>query len=80
VTGDAASPLGLLGSVVVCADMVPLKAAEALDAQMDDAAPNTGVVRAMATAAANTDPGGAGTAAGTYAEATGNFYVVCMAI
>jgi prepilin-type N-terminal cleavage/methylation domain-containing protein len=80
ITGDASSPLGLLGTLVLCADMVPLKAAEALDAQLDDATPNGGVLRAMATTAANTNPGNAGSAAATYSEATGSFYVVCMSI
>lgn len=74
VSGNARNPLGLSGSVVVCADMVPLKAAEALDTQLDDGIPASGSVRAMATAAANTDPGA--TPIAGYSDANG-FYVVC---
>lgn len=80
VSGDGTAPLGLSGAVVLCAAMLPLKAAESLDAQLDDGIPNTGSVRADAITGA-TDPGAtAADAEAAYSEATGQFYAVCKSL
>ncbi|MFA5529172.1 MAG: prepilin-type N-terminal cleavage/methylation domain-containing protein [Thiohalomonadaceae bacterium] len=80
VSGNGNNPLGLNGPVVLCASMVPLKAAEALDMQLDDGRPDTGDIRAQAQTSAATDPGNAGTVAARYAEAVGTTYAVCQAL
>lgn len=80
VSGNGNNPLGLSGAVVLCASMVPLKAAEALDAQLDDGHPDTGAVRAQAQTNAGADPGNAGAVAASYGEAVGASYAVCKVL
>ncbi|MDP1635721.1 MAG: prepilin-type cleavage/methylation domain-containing protein, partial [Gallionellaceae bacterium] len=58
-----------LSANAVCAS-VPVKAAEQVDTQLDDRVPNTGLVRAAATAALNTAPTAANSANGAYVVAS----------
>ncbi|MGE0080945.1 MAG: type II secretion system protein [Thiohalomonadaceae bacterium] len=80
VSGNGNNPLGLNGPVVLCASLVPLKAAEALDMQLDDGNPATGTVRAQVQTNAGADPGNGGAVAARYAEAVGATYAVCQSL
>jgi prepilin-type N-terminal cleavage/methylation domain-containing protein len=79
VSGNGDQPLGLSGTVL-CASMVPLKAAEALDLQLDDGRPDSGALRAQAQTNAGANLGNAAAVANQYSEANGATYVVCRAL
>lgn len=70
----AAWGLGLTGNIL-CAGSVPGKAAEAIDAALDDGLANTGTVRAIA-GTNNAEPAGT-TAATTYVDDGNTLYTVC---
>jgi hypothetical protein len=68
--------LGLSGNIL-CAGNVPGKAAEAIDAALDDGLSNTGTVRAIA-GSNNAEPAGAVAAAATsYLDDGNTLYTVC---
>lgn len=62
----------------ICLGNLPAKAAESIDAALDDGNPDTGAVRAT-LGANNIEPDGAA-AAGTYADDGSNKYTVCKTL
>jgi hypothetical protein len=89
-TSSVGGPMGLqmgglgLTSPVVCAASVPDKIAAAVDAQLDDQAPNRGELRARdQSGGAGVTPGTGSTvaeAAAAYAETGAGQYVICKAL
>lgn len=73
----AAWGLGLTGNIL-CAGNVPGKAAEAIDAALDDGLSNTGTVRAI-EGTNNAEPAGT-TAATTYLDNGTSLYTICRKI
>ncbi|MGD9788312.1 MAG: prepilin-type N-terminal cleavage/methylation domain-containing protein [Sulfuricellaceae bacterium] len=74
--GTGVTPTSGTAVLSVCMSQVPGKAARALDAQLDDGVPNTGLMLAtLGTAGANTAPGAAAT---TYDD--GNLYSICKVL
>lgn len=80
VSGNGGAPLGLSGPIVLCASMVPLQAAEALDLQLDDGQPSSGRLRAQAQTDAAANLGNAAAAAAQYGAAIGAHYALCMTL
>jgi len=76
--GSGGSALGGFSGLLMCSANLPDKIAIAVDTQMDDGAPNTGTVRAVAQSAPN--PSVTGSATSAYQETGTNTYTLCRAL
>ena len=74
VTGST-NRFGMRGNLV-CVSNVPGKAADSVDANLDDGVPSTGTVRAR-TGSINTEPGNAGSVATSYVDNGATNYTMC---
>jgi hypothetical protein len=77
IVNEATGTLGIASGLNICMGSLPAKAAESIDAALDDGNPDTGAVRAS-LGAGNAVP--SATAVTTYEDDGSNKYTVCKTL